>query len=73
MSHLDVQIPDSLKKAMEEAARREGIPLDQLVALAMAEKLSALRTVEFLRDERKSGAARRFRAISLGGSRARAG
>jgi hypothetical protein len=60
MSRLDVEIPESLKQAFIAAALAQGISLDQLVALAVAEKLSALRTVDFLRDEGRSGRRENF-------------
>jgi hypothetical protein len=60
MSKLDVDIPESLKQAVMAAAVEQGISLDQLVTLAVAEKLSALRTVEFLREEGRAGRRERF-------------
>lgn len=55
MSRLDFEIADSLKKSIVDAARDLGIPLDQLITLAVAEKLSALRTADYLRREGQSG------------------
>ena len=55
MSRLDVEIPESLKQAFMAAAVAQGISLDQLVALAVAEKPSALRTVDFLREGSRAG------------------
>lgn len=55
MSRLDVEIPDSLSRAITAAATRDGITLDQMIALAVAEKLSALRTAEHLRRGGSAG------------------
>lgn len=55
MSRLDVEIAESLKQSITAAAEELGIPLDQLITLAVAEKLSALKTVEYLRREGQSG------------------
>lgn len=50
MSTLTIQIPDSLARQLRECATKEGLSLDQLLASAAAEKLSALMTVEYLRQ-----------------------
>lgn len=50
MSTVTIQIPDSLMQQLAEYAAREGISVDQLLASAAAEKLSALMTVEHLRE-----------------------
>lgn len=55
MSTLTIQIPDSIRAEVEELARRDGVSLDQFLATAAAEKISALRTLEFLRDEAAKG------------------
>ena len=41
VSKLIVDIPELLRRAAVEAAAAQGIPLDQLVTLAIAEKLSS--------------------------------
>ncbi len=55
MSRLDVEIAESLKQSIVKAARELGIPLEQLVTLAVAEKISALRTADYLRREGQAG------------------
>jgi hypothetical protein len=60
MSKLDIEIPESLKRAFTAAALERGLSLDQRVTLAVAEKLSALRTVEYLREEGPAGRRENF-------------
>ena len=50
MSTLTIQMPESLARQLRECAAREGLTVDQLLSSAAAEKLSALMTVEHLRE-----------------------
>jgi hypothetical protein len=50
MSTLTIQIPDSLARQLHACAEDEGVTVDQLLASAAAEKLSALMTVDHLRQ-----------------------
>jgi len=50
MSTLTIQIPESLARELRECAAKEGVTVDQLLSSAAAEKLSALITVEHLRQ-----------------------
>lgn len=42
-----LRLPRSIKTEVERAARRDGISMNQFIATAVAEKLSALETREF--------------------------
>jgi predicted HicB family RNase H-like nuclease len=42
MSVLSLRLPESLHEKARELAEREGISLNQFIALAVAEKMSAL-------------------------------
>jgi len=57
MSSLTIQIPDSLARQLRECAEKEGVTLDQLLSSAAAEKLSALMSVDYLRE--RAGRAKR--------------
>ena len=50
MSTLTIQMSESLAQQFRECAAKEGVTLDQLLSSAAAEKLSALITVEHLRQ-----------------------
>jgi predicted transcriptional regulator len=62
MSALSVRLPESLHRKLAEVAEREGISINQLINSAVAEKMSALMTEEYLAARAASGSRRRFRA-----------
>ena len=58
-----LRLPTSLKEAVAVIAREDGTSINQFVAMAVAEKVSAMRTAEFFatrRDEADIEAARRL-------------
>ena len=55
MTTIMLQLPDSLHKEIEELTVTEGISITQFLLLAAAEKMSALRTVDYLRAEGEKG------------------
>lgn len=48
MARLSLRIPDSLHRHMKGWAEREGVSINQLISTAVAEKMSALMTEEYL-------------------------
>jgi hypothetical protein len=50
MSTVTIQMPDGVARQLRECAAKEGVTVDQLLSSAAAEKLSALMTVEHLRQ-----------------------
>lgn len=48
MSAINVRLPESLHEAARELAKREKVSINQLITLALAEKVSALMTEEYL-------------------------
>lgn len=48
-----LRLPRSVKAAVEVLAREEGISVNQFVATAVAEKLSAMRTEAFFEERRR--------------------
>jgi hypothetical protein len=63
MSIVQVQIPDSLKKSLQDFADRDGISIDQFISTAIAEKLSALMTENYLKERAKKGSRAKYEAI----------
>jgi Arc/MetJ-type ribon-helix-helix transcriptional regulator len=55
VSKLTVQLPDSLQRSIRLLAEQEGYSIDQFLASAAAEKIAALRTLEYLRREAANG------------------
>lgn len=64
MSQMSLRLPDSLHAAVKELAARDNVSANQFIALAVAEKVSALKTVEWIerRAERSPGR-ERFEAL----------
>ena len=62
MSVLSLRLPDSLHRQVKALASRDGISIDQFVATAVAEKMSALRTEDYLRERAARGSRARYDA-----------
>lgn len=60
MSTMSLRLPESLHERAREIAKREGVSINQLIATALAEKLSALDTVEYLEARAARGSRDRF-------------
>ena len=63
MRAISIRLPNSLHKKARELARQEGVSVNQLVATALAEKISALMTVEHLKERGAQGQRARFEAV----------
>jgi hypothetical protein len=55
MSALAIELPESLKKTIEELAACEGYSVSQSLASAAGENLAALMTMDYLRREAAAG------------------
>jgi hypothetical protein len=60
MSSISLRLPDSLHDSARELAKRENISLNQLLTLALAEKMSALMTEEYLDKRARRGDRKKF-------------
>lgn len=58
-----LRLPPSLQAEARKTAEQEGVSLNQLINLAVAEKISVLRTEEFFRIRAAKGDITRARAI----------
>lgn len=66
MVTVTVRLPDSIHKKAKEIAKAEGVSLNQFISSAVAEKLSAVLTVQYLGDRAAKGSRREFdRVMSL--------
>ncbi|MDL1912771.1 toxin-antitoxin system HicB family antitoxin [Chloroflexi bacterium CFX6] len=63
MSALSLRLPKSLHEQLRELAKEEGISVNQFVMLAVAEKVSALSTIEYLEKRAKRGSREKFLEI----------
>jgi len=62
MTALNLRLPASLHRKLGEVAQREGISINQLINTAVAEKMSALMTEEYLAERAQRGRRRKFAA-----------
>ena len=55
MTTLEVPLPESLHEELKAWAARENVSIEQLAAAAVAEKISALTQLSYLRDRAARG------------------
>jgi hypothetical protein len=63
MSSISLRLPESLHKQVRELAEREDISINQFIATALAEKMSALMTAEYLGARVARGSPRQFERV----------
>lgn len=63
MSTLSIRLPEYLHESVRELAKQEGISINQFVTLAVAEKMSALMTEEYLEERAKRGSREKYEAV----------
>ena len=61
MTAISLRLPRSLHDAARRLADQEGTSINQLVTMALAEKISALETSEYLANRAKRGKRDKFR------------
>lgn len=62
MSTLSIRLPDSLHQMAKEIASRDHVSMNQFIASAVAEKISALTTESYLKERVERASAEKFRA-----------
>ncbi len=55
MTTISLRLPDSLHRAARELAQQEDVSINQLITLALAEKIAALKTEDYLRARAERG------------------
>jgi hypothetical protein len=60
MSSINLRLPESLHKQARALAERENISINQLIATALAEKMAALMTGEYLSERAARGNRKKF-------------
>lgn len=55
MSTISLRLPNSLHEAVRELARAEQVSINQLITIALAEKISALMTADYLEERAGRG------------------
>lgn len=62
MSTMSIRLPNSVHERLRLLSEREGVSMNQLVATAVAEKVSAIETAEYLAARAGSGDRAAFEA-----------
>ncbi len=60
MSTISLRLPESLHRKVREVAKEEHVSVNQFISTALAEKLSALMTLEYLEERAARGDRERF-------------
>lgn len=60
MSTISLRLPESLHNQVRKVAAQENVSINQLITLALAEKISALLTEEYLQTRAKRGSRKKF-------------
>ncbi len=63
MSTLSVRLPASIHREVRELAKEDGVSINQFISVALAEKVSSLRTVEFLKQRASRGSSQHMISI----------
>jgi predicted transcriptional regulator len=65
MSTISLRLPDSLHDQVRKLAERDGVSINHFATLAIAEKIAALMTSDYLEERAKRGERAKFeRALS---------
>jgi hypothetical protein len=62
MSTISLRLAESIHKQVRELAKREGVSINQLIVTALAEKISALMTTDYLEKRARRGSRKKFDA-----------
>lgn len=62
MGRISLRLPESLHKTARKLAEQENISINQLITLALAEKIAALMTEDYLSERAERGDRTKFEA-----------
>ncbi len=63
MSTISVRLPDSLHDTVRELAKRDHVSINQFIALALAEKISAMLTEEYFNERAARASLQKFEQV----------
>ncbi len=61
MTTISLRLPDTLHRKVRDLARKDGISINQAITVALAEKISALFTAEYLEGRARRATKAKFR------------
>lgn len=62
MTTMSLRLPDSIHRQLKALAERDGVSMNHMVTIAVAEKTAALLTVDYLEQRAARGDRTRFEA-----------
>jgi len=62
MSTISLRLPDSLHESVRKLAKQDNISINQFVATALAEKMSALETEKYLSERASRATKKKFKS-----------
>ena len=62
MTTMSLRLPDSIHRQLKALAERDGVSMNHMVTIAVAEKTAALLTVDYLEERGTRGNRGRFEA-----------
>ena len=65
MSTISLRLPDSLHRQVRILAEKESVSINQLITLALAEKISALMTEDYLTERAQRGSREKFERVMV--------
>ena len=65
MSTISLRLPESLHEQVRQLAERDQVSINQFITVALAEKLSALMTEDYLRGRAERGSRASFEAVMV--------
>jgi len=63
MSTISLRLPNSLHDTVRDLAKQDSISINQFITVALAEKVSALMTEDYLAERAKRGSKEKFDAV----------
>lgn len=63
MSTLSLRLPNSLHQRIKDFSEKEGVSINQFISSAVAEKMSAITTEDYLKERASRGSAARMKEI----------
>jgi predicted transcriptional regulator len=60
MSTLSIRLPKSLYQKVKDLAKREGVSINQIINVTLAEKVAADEAMQYLEDRAKRGNRERY-------------
>ena len=63
MSALSLRLPNSVHRHIKEISKKEGVSINQFIASAVSEKISALMTEDYLEQRAKRANRKQFNKI----------